>query len=194
MGRKRLVEVRREEILHGFARCVVKYGLDVSLEQIATETGVQRSIIRHYIGNRDDVVDAFIEHIVQTYLHELQTMFTGISQTHSKAALLDYLLDVEGKAADWDSVIINVLVTARERYPNAKQRLQHLFREMVSQLANVLAAIYPNAASVQCNHIAYALFCLVTTHETMQWVGFDSIHNAAVRESAMALLETLNAD
>jgi AcrR family transcriptional regulator len=191
MSRKSLVDVRREEILHGFARCITKYGLDVSLEQIATETGVKRSIIRHYIGNRDDLVDAMIERITQVYLQKMSTILSQISETRSEAALLDYLFDAEANYADWDRAIIDVLATARERYPSAKRNLQNMFRESVRLLANTLAVLYPAATAEQCNHIAYVLFCLVTTHETMQWVGFDNIHGAAVQESAMILLHKL---
>lgn len=191
MSRKSLVNVRREEILHGFARCITKYGLDVSLEQIAEETGVKRSIIRHYIGNREDLVEAMIERITQVYLQEIRAKFSQISETRSEAALLDYLFDVEGSYAGWDRVIIDVLATARERYPSAKRNLQKMFREADRLLARTLASLYPAATAEQCKHIAYALFCLVTTHETMQWVGFDDIDDETARESALILLDKL---
>lgn len=193
MSRKSLVDVRREEILHGFSRCIAKYGLDVSLEQIAAETGVKRSIIRHYIGNRDDLVEAMIERITQVYLQQMGMALGRIGETRSEAALLDYLFDTEANYADWDRVIIDVLATARERYPSAKRNLQNMFRESVRLLANTLRVLYPAAKEKQCHHIAYVLFCLVTTHETMQWVGFDDIHGAAVQESAMVLLHQLKA-
>lgn len=191
MSRKSLADVRREEILHGFARCIGKYGLDVSLEQIAAETGVKRSIIRHYIGNRDDLIDAMIERITQVYLQEISAKLSRIGETHDEAALLDYLFDDETSYADWDRVIIDVLATARERYPNARRNLQKMFKEADRLLARTLAALYPAARAEQCKHIAYSLFCLVTTHETMQWVGFDDVDRATVQESASVLLATL---
>lgn len=194
MSRKSLVDVRREEILHGFARCIVKYGLDVSLEQIATETGVKRSIIRHYIGNRDDLVEALIERITQVYLEDVRVKFEQIGETHSETALLDYLFDTEANYADWDRVIIDVLVTARERYPSAKQSLQNMFRESVRLLAKTLRVFYPSATPKQCDNTAYTLFCLVTTHEAMRWVDFDKFHGTAIRESALTLLDKLRAD
>lgn len=193
MSRKSLVEVRREEILQGFARCIATYGLDVSLEQIAAETGVKRSIIRHYIGNRDELVEAMIERITRAYLQEMRTTLSQIRETRSEAALLDYLFDSEANYADWDRVIIDVLATARQRYPSAKRNLQDMFRESVRLLANTLRVLYPAATEKQCQHIAYVLFCLVTTHETMQWVGFDNLHGAAVQESARVLLNQLKA-
>jgi AcrR family transcriptional regulator len=191
MSRKNLVNLRREEILHGFGRCISKFGLDVSLEQIAAETGVKRSILRHYIGNREELVEALIERIAQSYLQEMKVTFNEITKTRSETTLLDYLFDVDGKDTDWDRVIIDVLATARERYPSAKQNLQNMFREFVNLLTNTLTILYTKAKPEECNHIAYALFCLVTTHETMQWVGFANIQRETVQENAKILLNAL---
>ena len=57
MGRPNLTEVRTAEILDAFERCVARYGLEgSSLERVAEEAGVKRSILRHYIGNRDEMI------------------------------------------------------------------------------------------------------------------------------------------
>lgn len=191
MGRKSLAEIRSEEILRAFERCIIKYGLDVSLEQIAAETGVRRSIIRHYIGNRDELIEALIEHITKTYLQEVRTRFAQIGRARDETALLEYLFDFDEDYDDWDRVIIDVLVTAKERYPKAKKILQEMFGEVIRLLAHALTAIYPAAMPEQCRHIAYTLFCLVTTHETMLWVGFSQARDTALCESAKVLLKTL---
>src|SRR5512145_1925442 len=191
MGRKSLADVRSEEILSAFERCIIQYGLDVPLEQIAAETGVKRSIIRHYLGNRDDLIEALIEHITQKYLREVRTRFAQLGDAGNETALLNYLFGTGGNYANWDRVIIDVLVTAKERYPNAKQRLQEMFDEVIRLLAHTLATLYPSAPPEQCHHVAYALFCIVTTHLTMLWVGFSQDHDTTVHESAMVLLKTL---
>jgi AcrR family transcriptional regulator len=191
MSRKSLVDIRREEILQAFGRCVIKYGLDVSLEQIAAETGMQRSIIRHYIGNRDEVVEALIERMTHAYLEDIKTKFTAIAEAGSEAALLDFLFDIEENYADWDRAIVNILVTSKERYPSAKQNLQRMFGEAIDLLVQVLTVLYPDTTAEQCEQIGYALFCLVTTHETVQWIGFSSVQHSRARASAELLLETL---
>jgi AcrR family transcriptional regulator len=191
MSRKSLVEVRREEILLGFERCIIKYGLDVSLEQIAAETGVKRSIIRHYIGNRDEVIEAFMDRIAREYIEDIRAKITAIIETGSESAFLNYLFDVEEEYADWDSVIINVLVTSKERYPSAKQKLQHLFNEVIELFAHALTKMYPNATWEQSYRIGYALYCLITTNETIQWIGLSRDLHIKARESAELLLQTL---
>ena len=72
MGRKSLSEERAKQIINAFATCILKYGLhDSSLERIAEEAGVKRSIIRHYIGNRNEVLKALVDRITCRYIQEL---------------------------------------------------------------------------------------------------------------------------
>lgn len=194
MSRKSLVEVRREQILQGFERCVIKYGLDTSLEQIAAETGVQRSIIRHYIGNRDELVEALMDRITQAYVEDIRVSIATIVDARSETRLLDYLFDVKEDYGDWDRAIVNVLVTSKERFPNAKQKLQRMFGEAIEMITHALTLLYEDAAPEQCSRVGYALFCLVTTHETVQWIGFSDDRHTQARESAALLLQTLKPD
>ena len=88
MGRKSLAAARREEILDAFERCVVKYGLEgSSLEQIADEAGMKRSIIRHYIGNRDELVDQLVERAVGNYRAQVMQTFAQVTEAEDHAHL-----------------------------------------------------------------------------------------------------------
>ena len=79
MARPDLSAERSEQILDAFSRCVARSGLDaVSLEEVAGEAGVRRSIIRHYIGNRDDLVAAFLDRLevhLQRQNDDMRTWF-----------------------------------------------------------------------------------------------------------------------
>ena len=83
MGRPSLAEQRKEEILDAFGRCVAKFGLEgSSLEKIAEEAGMRRSILRHYLGNRDEMVIALAKKVIGEY------------RSSTKAFLKDLLLVV----------------------------------------------------------------------------------------------------
>lgn len=191
MGRKSLAETRRDEILAAFERCVVKYGLDVPLEQIADEAGVKRSIIRHYVGNRDELVDALIERIATNYPQQFRAAADGIPASAMVTQTLDYLFRVDPAYNDWDVVILAVLISAKERYPSAKQRLGRMFEEFVTMLAEDIALTYPAASRERCQHIAYTIFCLSMMNESLMWIGLDPAYNRVARQSAELLLRTL---
>jgi AcrR family transcriptional regulator len=191
MGRKSIAETRRDEILAAFERCVPKHGLDVSLEQIADEAGVKRSIIRHYVGNRDELVDALIERIATSYPQQFRAAAQDIPPSEMLARTLDYLFGSVPAYNEWDVVILGVLISAKERYPQAKQHLQRMFEEFVTMLAGDLALAYPAASRERCQHIAYSIFCLSMMNESMMWLGLDPAYNLAARQSAELLLRTL---
>ena len=81
MGRKSLKEERSALILDAFGRCVARFGLEgTSLEQIATEAGVKRSLIRHYLGNRDDLILALATRVVARYRTMVAEMLAYMEQ------------------------------------------------------------------------------------------------------------------
>ena len=66
VGRRSLASTRRPQILRAFEACVLRYGLEgSSLERIAQEAGVRRSLIRHYFGNRNELTEALIEGVIE---------------------------------------------------------------------------------------------------------------------------------
>ncbi|MEL6407847.1 MAG: TetR family transcriptional regulator [Chloroflexota bacterium] len=195
MGRKSLKVERKAQILDAFERCIVQYGLEgTSLKQVADEADVKRSIIRHYIGNRDDLVDALIERIVRTYQKQLLELDASAEDMPAKYYLpqvLDYLFRVERTSRPQNKIIIDVLMVAQDRYPKAKGLLRELFKSITDSIAKDLIDAYPNANEKQCQQVAYSIWCLSMSNGSMMWLGMDIAYNQSARASAEALLKTL---
>ncbi|MEQ8676591.1 MAG: TetR family transcriptional regulator [Aggregatilineales bacterium] len=191
MGRKKLTEERTTEILDAFARCMVKYGLDTSLDQVAEEAGMTRSIIRHYIGNREEVVNVLIERITADFLAELQTEAAQIPQEQMIAATLDYLFDDEAGYDNTDKLIFDVMMTAQDRYLQAKQTLIGMFEELITMFADDLEFAYPQADKTHCRDVAYSVLGLAMSHESLQGLGMNKRYHATARTNAETLIRTL---
>jgi AcrR family transcriptional regulator len=191
MGRKNLAEARTNEILEAFARAMVKYGLDTTLEQVADEAQMTRSIIRHYIGNREDVVNALITRITQDYLVELQTVAQTIPPADMLEATLDYLFGEQTLASEYDKLIIDVLMTAQERYPHAKRQVIQLLEALINLFVDDLVLAYPKATREQCHDVAYSIVVLAISHDSFMWIGMNPSYRRAARASAEVLLKTL---
>lgn len=190
MGRKSRSEERRETILAAFERCIARYGIDVPLEQIADEAGVRRSMIRHYLGNRDELVDQVIARIADGYPPRVAELLQPAA-AGGVDGLLTALFPGDTSATEWDDVIMAVVNTAQGRYPQAKQRLAGMMEQIVTSIATTLAQLFPQAEAERCYQIAYALFCVTQTHESLLWLGLDPRHTAAARASAALLLQAL---
>lgn len=191
MARKNLTAERTDEILDAFARCMVKYGLDASLEQVAEEAGMTRSIIRHYIGNREEVVNRLMERIAEEYLLELSEAEKTIPHDQMIAVTLDYLFRDAPGYDDYDKLIIGVMMTARERYPQAKHTLMTMLNQLVDMFAADLMEVYPQAGELRCRETAYNIMCLAMSNESFLWIGMNQAYNLAARAGAEALLRLL---
>jgi AcrR family transcriptional regulator len=194
MGRKSLADERREEILAAFERCIGRYGIDVPLEQIADEAGVQRSLIRHYLGNRDELVDQVIARIAEAYPRRLAALLAP-ALAAGTSGVLDFLfadaLKDDGIEADWDAVIMAVVNTAQGRYPQAKERVAQIIVAMVEHLAEALAQLFPQATATRRYAVAYSLFCLAQMNDSLLWLGLAPRHTLLARASAACLLDDL---
>ncbi|MGH3225487.1 MAG: TetR/AcrR family transcriptional regulator, partial [Streptosporangiaceae bacterium] len=52
-----MAATRREQILDAVTRCVAEYGLEgTTLERVAEASGFSRGHIRHYVGNREEML------------------------------------------------------------------------------------------------------------------------------------------
>lgn len=192
MGRKSLVTERREEILDAFERCIVKFGLEgSSLEQIADEAGMKRSIIRHYIGNRDELVDQLVERTVANYRSQILQTFAHVTDAELVETVLDILFTPPSTYNVQDQIVVNVLMTAKERFPHAKQLLVAMFEELFVSFADDLARIYPKASADACRRVSYAIFCLSMSNESFLWLGMTPAYNTAARQSAEQMVRFL---
>ena len=82
MPRPSVKDQRREEILTAFARCVALYGVEgATLEKIAAEAGIARPAVRHFVGNRDELVEALTAHVKKDYTEKVDQLFAYLPGT-----------------------------------------------------------------------------------------------------------------
>jgi AcrR family transcriptional regulator len=90
MARPSKAEERKEQILDAFERCVVLEGIQgVTLEKVAKEAGLPRSLVRHFVGNRDDMVAA----VFDRFALRAEALWSGLSQRRpSIDEMLEFLV------------------------------------------------------------------------------------------------------
>ena len=90
MARPSKAEERKEQILDAFERCVVRTGIQgVTLEGVAKEAELPRSLVRHFVGNRDDMVEAVFER----FTRRAEALWSGLSNRRpSIDEMLEFLV------------------------------------------------------------------------------------------------------
>ena len=193
MGRKSLAEERTEQILDAFERCIVKYGYEgSSLEKIAEEAGVKRSIIRHYIGNREELTEALLSRIMKEEADMTEEAQTHLSAKDLRKSLLDFLFlsdyDVESKHIE---ILLKALWYSAEKDERIRKLLHSFYQQGELEIRQSLEIIYPNAKQRQLDDTAFALLCLTEGLDNTLGLGFGKDKAKAIKRAAETLLKNL---
>lgn len=192
MGRRSLAVERREQILAAFERCVTKYGLDgATIDLIATEAKVKPSIIRHYIGNWDDLVKALMDRVIASYREMIDKNFGTLPEDKKLDGSLDVLFSDQSIHPVQARMVLGIMMTTKEQYPAAKRRLVEFMEEMVGEFAKALHHRYPNAPMLVCRETAYSIVCLSVANDSFAQMGVEKEYLRHARASADILVHNL---
>ncbi|MFI7122353.1 TetR/AcrR family transcriptional regulator [Amycolatopsis sp. NPDC049868] len=162
VGRPSKAGERIPEILRATAEVVVRDGLaGVTFAKVAEVAGMQRTLVLHYFGSRDDLIGAFIEHAVGAMGTEIFRRDPGLS-------LRERVLSLFAPGAyrtREDLVVWTELVALSARDEHVRRRLRELWTELwLPELEALLAAHSPGASSDDVADTVYALVCLFEAH------------------------------
>ena len=194
MGRKKLVDQRQVEILDAFELCLIKYGLEEStLERVAQEAGKSRNIIRHNIGNRDDLIAAFVERILSRVKLVAVDILANTPKQKLVPNVLNFLFEERKPDAppDLGERMLGGVWHIREQSPKIQQALLNFYKEFEKILTAGLIRLYPNVPVKKCQEVAYSIICLAETNWVLGTVGVDVVHTRMARRSAEHLLQVL---
>lgn len=186
MARSDLSHERREQILDAFVRCVARRGLAATtLEEVAQEAGMKRSILRHYIGNRAALVSALLDRLLGRWRQEMEELAAYVATAPTVERLVDGLYWQER-----DDLPLAGALTGAARHDVALAAwLADWLREEERALAAMLVKIAPKAGA---ERLAIAAHGIVAIHNDYLYgiaLGFANWR----REPAMAATASLAA-
>ena len=165
MPRRDLTEERTSQILDALERCILKNGLEASsLEKVAEEAGVKRPIIRHYIGNREDLLIALTERFVENDRERTQAMLDVLGEEDRVGTLLDLLFSSSRDSNAESILIYEELILAASRMEPIREIISRSTARFVDLIAKELTHQFPGAnghvevawgiASIFYNHVS----------------------------------------
>ena len=191
MGRPSLAAERREQILDAVTRCVAEFGLEgTTLERVAETSGFSRGHIRHYLGNRDEMLKRFQHRLMMRHVQRMRDLCEAAEPGQRGRALVRFLFGIQW-APGPDSAAINALLWAAARDESVRSHLRETYLAMERTLARALRADYPRAPAADCASTAYALLCLAFAHSTLLELAYPAARSRTVGVITANLLERL---
>ena len=191
MARPSLKDVRSREILDAFVNCVARYGLDGStLQRIAEEAGVRRTLLRHYLGNREEMVAKLLAHVLAKFEGMTDALIADLPKVNRWPVLLDKMFQYRNHEAA-NATVFQALVAASDRYPDLRKPLVAFEQDFERTLMVELAAYFPDADKKACAVVAAGVTSIYFTVESMLPLKPSSAWINRQHSAADALVATL---
>ena len=191
MPRPSLRAERTEEVLEACARCVARDGLaGATLEAIAREAGLARPLVRHHVGNRDDILGAFVERFFRDSDRSLDQLVASLPTRSAGRALVRDLFD----PAHSDRQLVQVsmaLVSGCASDPELAGRMGAWNRTFLERVAEVLAAEHPGADPDRLRSVAAGIVGIYFNVESLVSVDQDRRFREDSARAALLLLDSL---
>ena len=192
MGRKDLTKERQYSILDAAERCIAKYGLQgATLNNIASDAGINRGLIHHYIGNRDEVIQMMVERLLERYQNNFRNYIDARPENNHAEVFMDYYFDAWFDLGPEDDALILELLAESERDAHIHKLLLNLYNGFENMIARELAFLFPEADTKKLHSVSYSLMLFAFSHATLTWLGLSQAKTANVRSVAATLVQML---
>lgn len=183
---------RTEQILDAFEACIMKHGLGgSSLENIAKEAGMKRSILRHYIGNREELELALFARVMKRYHNELDVIFDWFTDDDIEEQVLAMFFPNRMASSMETIVMTEALLTLSRRSEECEAQFVDYMNTFVAGLTEVLMRHYVGAGEDRCWSVSYGIISIYFNQDTLMTLQLPSRYVDAARETARILLRSL---
>ncbi|KZN43577.1 hypothetical protein N474_20155 [Pseudoalteromonas luteoviolacea CPMOR-2] len=191
MARPSMAAQRKEEILDALETCILKYGIQAtSLENIAETAGVKRTILRHYIGNRDDIICALSTRLKEKYSQQWQQLLPWLPSKNQVESLIDALFTIGSKEQINNTIVGEAIFSEAKRLPPIKADQEQIMAEFIDIVSGILKAQYPQACEEKIELIAHGVYANYLLSESfLPLTLVDQVHK--LKASTKLLCTTL---
>lgn len=191
MPRPSLKKERRAAILEAYGRCVARYGVDgATLERTAEEAGLARALIRHNVGNKDELLEAFLDRFLGEASAETDALFASLPKGNRLPTMTKWLFDPQYSDAHEVSVTSALFTAAIER-PALAKRLRRWTFEFIDAIRAELRRGHPKTDDAKLEAVATGIAAIYFNVDTLTPLGDTEQLREASEAAVNLLLSTL---
>lgn len=191
MSRPNVKTERREQILDAFEVCVARYGIEgATLAKTAEQAGLARALIRHNIGNREELLEALVTRFLANSHDSMTELIDDLPRKNRLRSLVDWLFDPDY----FDPQVVqvsNALIAASSEDPELARRMQAWRDDFLTQLQAVIAEEHPQAKPAQVAAVGAGLMGIYFNVEALNPLGEAETLTEASKDAVLLLLTSL---
>jgi AcrR family transcriptional regulator len=189
VARAKIGDERREQILSAFERCVIRVGLaKTTLQNVANEAGLPRSLIRYFVGNKDDMIGLIIDRMIERAEHDL-TLGLQENRDPTFTELLDFVSNGAFSNKVTNS-LIGELWYLSEKDADIKSRLGGLYRHLLKLLVDQMTKEKIGENKTVRQAFAQSVMSLAYGEESFREIGLrtSKSHRALMIKAMLSAL------
>lgn len=193
MGRKSRTDERRLQILSAFERCIVRKGLHrTTLDDVAQEAGIARPLIRHNVGNWENLVLAATERLMEAYAAIYQSHLVRAREKKDLRVITGFLFSpAYGTVTEDQDLVLSALSSAAQTDDALCGLLKNMYQRFEKNLVDEIVHLHDDVSRAGASNVAYAIICLAEQNSLFQAWGFPTGRAKFVRQVADDLLAGL---
>ncbi len=191
MARPEIKDTRRAQILDAFEVCVAKYGVEgATLAKTAEQAGLARPLVRHNVGNREELIDALVERFLARSQEKMQA-FVDALPSHNKARhAVEWLFDPQ--YADTQLVqVAYALITFSADNAEMAEKMQAWVTDFAERLTRLIVDDHPQADPARITAVANGIMGIYFNVESLSVFGDTPALSKSSKQAALILLDAL---
>lgn len=191
MARPDIKNKRREQILDAFETCVARYGVEgATLNKIAETAGLARPLVRHNVGNRDDLLNALVERFLHKSRDDMAALTAELPCENRSETLVDTLFDPQ--YSDTHMVQVSgALIAASAENPSLAIEMQVWLDDFIAKLDEVLSRDFSNADPAKVAAVVAGITGIYFNVEALYPLGNVEALITSSKQAALILLASL---
>ena len=195
MPRPSMKKIRSEEILAAYAKCIIRFGFEgATQDKIASEANVKRPILRHYLGNRRQMIEALIDYVDIQIEKDLELLKESLPDKRRVGALIDILFDQEHAADDDAGMMMQALVSAAYSYPELNSKTLNWTNGYIKIVKDEIVQEYPNISDERAFQIAFGIVALHFNIDYFSQISIPDTWWAASNNAACTLVRSIESN
>lgn len=192
MPRPSLKDQRSEEILDAFLTCVARFGLEgATQERIASEAGVKRTLLRHYLGNRDEMISALTAHIVAGFAENTDSLAQMLGLDGGLEQLIDLLFDQREASDPRLMLAYQAMVASVDNYPDMRAPLLDSLQRFLTVIEIAANRSHPSSSPDMIRAVAHGISAAYVNLDALTPLNPPTDWQAAAKTAAVLLANSL---
>lgn len=190
MPRAKMDTTRQEQILAALEACILEKGLaQTSLNDVAEQAGLARPLVRHFVGNRNVMVERLFERLIDRGEAQLEAL-SASKHPPSLKQRVDLLFgDLFSNRAS--NVVVSELWALARKNERIRPRLRALYDKVFDSLIDAMKTERLGKTRAQRRDAAYSLVSLAYGHASFREIDLAPGKKTSPRVTADLIISAL---